>query len=65
MMRNPVGRITQGQFSFLPDLTDQEIITKLKGAGIKKYEDQTYAGPSQRGPRRPSHGVEPGQVNYS
>lgn len=25
MMRNPTGRITQGQFSFLPDLTDDEI----------------------------------------
>ena len=25
MMTNPTGRITQGQFSFLPDLTDDEI----------------------------------------
>ncbi|MEJ2273156.1 MAG: ribulose bisphosphate carboxylase small subunit [Gammaproteobacteria bacterium] len=25
MMRNPTGRITQGQFSFLPALTDDEI----------------------------------------
>ena len=25
MMTNPVGRITQGQFSYLPDLTDAEI----------------------------------------
>ena len=25
MMSNPAGRITQGQFSFLPDLTDAEI----------------------------------------
>ncbi len=25
MMTNPVGRITQGQFSFLPELTDAEI----------------------------------------
>jgi ribulose-bisphosphate carboxylase small chain len=25
MMTNPAGRITQGQFSFLPDLTDEEI----------------------------------------
>ena len=25
MMTNPAGRITQGQFSFLPDLTDAEI----------------------------------------
>ena len=25
MMTNPTGRITQGQFSFLPHLTDAEI----------------------------------------
>ena len=25
MMTNPTGRLTQGQFSFLPDLTDDEI----------------------------------------
>ncbi len=25
MMTNPTGRITQGQFSFLPDLSDEEI----------------------------------------
>lgn len=25
MMTNPTGRVTQGQFSFLPDLTDDEI----------------------------------------
>ena len=25
MMTNPTGRVTQGQFSFLPDLTDAEI----------------------------------------
>ena len=25
MMTNPTGRLTQGQFSFLPDLTDVEI----------------------------------------
>jgi ribulose-bisphosphate carboxylase small chain len=25
MMSNPTGRLTQGQFSFLPDLTDAEI----------------------------------------
>ena len=25
MMRNPTGRVTQGQFSFLPELTDDEI----------------------------------------
>ena len=25
MMTNPTGRLTQGQFSFLPDLTDEQI----------------------------------------
>ncbi|MBK8067569.1 MAG: ribulose bisphosphate carboxylase small subunit [Rhodanobacteraceae bacterium] len=25
MMNNPTGRLTQGQFSFLPDLSDEEI----------------------------------------
>jgi ribulose-bisphosphate carboxylase small chain len=29
MMSNPTGRITQGQFSFLPDLTDAEIALQL------------------------------------
>ena len=29
MMTNPTGRITQGQFSFLPDLTDAEIALQV------------------------------------
>jgi ribulose-bisphosphate carboxylase small chain len=29
MMTNPVQRITQGQFSFLPDLTDAEISSQI------------------------------------
>ena len=29
MMSNPAGRITQGQFSFLPDLTDAEITLQI------------------------------------
>ena len=29
MMSNPTGRITQGQFSFLPDLTDAEIALQI------------------------------------
>lgn len=29
MMTNPTGRITQGQFSFLPDLTDAEITAQI------------------------------------
>ncbi|MGJ7507458.1 ribulose bisphosphate carboxylase small subunit [Variovorax sp. GT1P44] len=29
MMTNPTGRITQGQFSFLPDLTDAEIALQI------------------------------------
>jgi len=38
MMRNPVGRITQGQFSFLPDLSDEEITMQIQ-YGL----DQGYA----------------------
>jgi ribulose-bisphosphate carboxylase small chain len=30
MMRNPTGRITQGQFSFLPDLSDDEIMMQVQ-----------------------------------
>ena len=29
MMTNPTGRLTQGQFSFLPDLTDAEISLQI------------------------------------
>jgi ribulose-bisphosphate carboxylase small chain len=35
MMTNPTGRITQGQFSFLPDLTDEEIALQIE-YGLKK-----------------------------
>jgi len=35
MMTNPTGRITQGQFSFLPDLTDEEISLQV-GYGLGK-----------------------------
>lgn len=30
MMSNPTGRITQGQFSFLPELTDEEITAQVE-----------------------------------
>ena len=30
MMTNPVRKITQGQFSFLPELTDAEISLQIK-----------------------------------
>ena len=30
MMTNPTGRITQGQFSFLPELTDEEITQQIQ-----------------------------------
>jgi ribulose-bisphosphate carboxylase small chain len=30
MMTNPTGRLTQGQFSFLPDLTDAEITLQIE-----------------------------------
>jgi ribulose-bisphosphate carboxylase small chain len=35
MMTNPAGRLTQGQFSFLPDLTDAEISLQIE-YGLKK-----------------------------
>ena len=35
MMTNPTGRITQGQFSFLPDLTDEEITAQID-YGLRK-----------------------------
>ena len=35
MMTNPAGRLTQGQFSFLPDLSDAEIAMQIE-YGLKK-----------------------------
>jgi ribulose-bisphosphate carboxylase small chain len=35
MMTNPTGRITQGQFSFLPDLSDAEITLQIE-YGLRK-----------------------------
>lgn len=35
MMTNPTRRLTQGQFSFLPDLTDAEITLQIE-YGLKK-----------------------------
>ena len=35
MMTNPTGRITQGQFSFLPDLSDAEIALQVD-YGLRK-----------------------------
>jgi ribulose-bisphosphate carboxylase small chain len=32
MMSNPGNRLTQGQFSFLPDLTDEQITAQIKYA---------------------------------
>jgi ribulose-bisphosphate carboxylase small chain len=37
MMTNPVGRITQGQFSYLPDLTDAEITLQIQYGLNKGY----------------------------
>jgi ribulose-bisphosphate carboxylase small chain len=37
MMTNPTGRLTQGQFSFLPDLTDEEITLQIKYGLSKGY----------------------------
>ncbi|THD09221.1 ribulose bisphosphate carboxylase small subunit [Metallibacterium scheffleri] len=35
MMTNPTGRVTQGQFSFLPDLSDAEITLQIE-YGLKQ-----------------------------
>jgi ribulose-bisphosphate carboxylase small chain len=37
MMTNPTGRLTQGQFSFLPDLTDEEITLQIRYGLDKGY----------------------------
>ena len=37
MMTNPTGRLTQGQFSFLPDLTDDEIRAQVEYGLGKGY----------------------------
>ena len=37
MMSNPTGRLTQGQFSFLPDLTDAEIAQQIEYGLDKGY----------------------------
>jgi ribulose-bisphosphate carboxylase small chain len=37
MMTNPTGRLTQGQFSFLPDLSDAEIALQIKYGLDKGY----------------------------
>ena len=37
MMTNPTGRLTQGQFSFLPDLSDREITAQIEYGLNKGY----------------------------
>ena len=37
MMTNPTGRVTQGQFSFLPDLDDPEIVLQIQYGLDKGY----------------------------
>jgi ribulose-bisphosphate carboxylase small chain len=37
MMTNPVGRITQGQFSYLPDLTDAQITRQVEYGLARGY----------------------------
>ena len=37
MMTNPTGRLTQGQFSFLPDLSDAEITAQIAYGLAKGY----------------------------
>jgi len=37
MMTTPVGRVTQGQFSFLPDLDDAEIVLQIEYGLARGY----------------------------
>jgi ribulose-bisphosphate carboxylase small chain len=37
MLTNPTGKLTQGQFSFLPELTDDEISLQIKYGLSKGY----------------------------
>ena len=37
MMTHPTGRLTQGQFSFLPDLTDAEILAQVEYGLARGY----------------------------
>jgi len=37
MMTNPTGKLTQGQFSFLPELTDEEITQQVQYGLDKGY----------------------------
>ena len=37
MMTNPTGRLTQGQFSFLPDLDDAEIVLQIEYGLARGY----------------------------
>ena len=37
MMTNPMQRLTQGQFSFLPDLSDAEITAQIEYGLAKGY----------------------------
>ena len=37
MMTNPTGRVTQGQFSFLPDLDDPEIVLQIQYGLDRSY----------------------------
>ena len=37
MLTNPTGKVTQGQFSFLPELTDEEISLQIKYGLSKGY----------------------------
>jgi len=37
MMTNPTGRVTQGQFSFLPDLSDDEIRLQIDHGLARGY----------------------------
>ena len=50
MMTNPTGRITQGQFSFLPDLSDAEIRLQIE-YGLKRGYAWSIEGTDDPHPR--------------
>ena len=47
MMTNPTGRLTQGQFSFLPDLTDAEIALQIE-YGLRRATPGAWNTPTTR-----------------
>ena len=60
MMTNPTGRLTQGQFSFLPDLTDAEITLLREGMAenVKRVHIRRAAATGTAASKRAGQGVD-------